>query len=658
MLLAEGGQSLTSIVIDPEATKVEKFAAEEMQRYLTMITGGSFAVRRCATLPAGPVVVVARATSALGRMTCPTGRPDEPESYLVAVSSEQIRLIGADDRGTLYAVYSFLEEDCGVFWLAPSTGQEVVPNRPTLALPEMSRRGRPAWPIRMLAPMSKTTDNVDVFTQYIDFGAKLRLNRFLLFAGHFGRGRAPEPWDEVRTELLPEFEKRGIELDIGHHCWSFFVDANTYYAEHPEWFSLVDGMRVPDRQLCLAAEGVLEQFEKNVRAYLRSHPEIRVLSLFPNDGGRAFCECEYCQRFEQEEAALAVVNRIALALQSEFPQVQFAHLTYNAWSDMAPARIEPAPNVILYFGAWQHCLAHGFYSPHCTLNRPLRVALEGWRRTWPNEIVIYDFYTSTNHSTNALLPYVYSMAENARELRARGFEGFQTTWTQVQNWFTYALNLWLFGKLTWNPERDGEALLDEWVSAAYPHTGKDIIRIYRALADIARYEAHYLRSDFIGCSLLPELARRTMLGSVDELDDILTTLAGCESLLEQMGRGDVSEREADYLRRLAIAVQYLSIRSRYVQGVVGAQAALTEAQRKGPPPGFRAKALRSAREWMGQIAAAENEAVAMLDGLGDQVDGILDNQYVRNWASQPESSGLVAPRPVLEERIRELEKES
>lgn len=660
MLLAKDGRSWAPILLDPAASRVEQFAASELRDYLRRITGAEFCIEPSGSRSDTPCIVVASAASELGRASCPTGAPADPESFLIQVQGGQLQLIGADDRGTLYAVYSFLEEDCGVFWLAPSDGQEFVPSRPALALLEGTRRGRPALPIRAIAPLPKMVTNVEIFKRYIDFAPKVGLNTFLLFAGYFGQPptgsgtQTAEPWNEVRAELLPEFQKRGIILDIGHHCWDYFIDPKVYFAEHPEWFSLVDGERTPYRQICLASDEVLQEFERNVRAYLRSHPEIRILSLFPNDQGPEICQCEHCRHLDTQEAALGVVNRIAAAMEAEFPGVRFGHLTYSAWGEMPPAVTRPRPNVVLYWAAWHHCLHHGYYSPHCNRNRIFRSSLDGWRRTWPNPITVYDFYTTSNHSSNTLLPFGPAIAANARALHAHGFEGLQTTLTQVRSWWTYALNLWLFGKLTWDPKLDPARLLTDWVRAAYPTTWPQILRVYQRLQEVGEYEAHYLRADITARLLADKSSARYEIGSIAELDAILRTLDECQSVVA-VSAADAGSLEADYLRRLSIVLRYTVLRCRWVRAIVGTLAALQEGA-ASPSVGARASACQSARRWLAEMSAAANAAVALLEELGDGVEGVLHDVWVLNWARPTRPHIVLAhAQRALEKRLRELE---
>jgi hypothetical protein len=652
MRLAERGRARAVIVIEPDASPVARFAAAELRAYLGRIAGAPFELRRSSAPPTEPAIAVASASSTLGRALHADDGPTDPESYLIAVDGQRVDLIGADDRGTLNAVYAFLEEDCGVVWLAAAAGHERVPRRPDLELSARSRRDRPAWPIRMLGPMPHQVANVEQFARFVDLAAKLRLNSVNLFAGRFHAPHPSDPWDEVRAALLPELEKRALWLDVGNHCWDHFLSPARYFADHPEWFSLLRGRRVATHQLCLSNEAMVAEFARNVRAYLRAHPEIRILSLFPNDAFGAHCQCERCQTVEPDEAALGLVDRIAATMRAEFPAVRFAHLTYSHAGSISYARARPGPNVVLYWADWFRCTGHGYYSPGCAVNGRLRSSLDAWRASWPNEIILFDYYTGTNHSTNMLIPLADLIADDLRQLRARGFDGVLSIFSQVQNWWTFALNLRVFARLMWRPTLDPGRVMAEWVEAAYPLSWPRILPVFERLQSLGRYEANYQRVDVARRLLAADRAGRE-LGGLGELDDILGTLAECQDVVAGARSGAPGELEADYLRRLAVALAYSVQRYRYVRGIVGALAALRRARRAGARADERGTALADARRSISELTEAAAATTTLLADLGDGVDGVLYPYYVRNW-NTPTTARAPAVPALLERRVRRL----
>ena len=82
-------------------------------------------------------------------------------------AGEDLYLVGGNPRGTLYAVYHFLEDVVGVHWWNP--WEETVPRQPTLRVGPLDFQGRPAFRYR------------DIYMLYgLDggrFAARNRLNR-------------------------------------------------------------------------------------------------------------------------------------------------------------------------------------------------------------------------------------------------------------------------------------------------------------------------------------------------------------------------------------------------------------------------------------------------------------------------------------------------
>jgi ankyrin repeat protein/microsomal dipeptidase-like Zn-dependent dipeptidase/predicted choloylglycine hydrolase len=659
MRIANKGRALVPIVIDPKASPVEEFAAKELQRYLNRITGSEFTLRRSSKAPGNPAIVVSRAGMDLSRSLNFSDRPKKPESYLIAVEEEQSLLIGADDRGVLYAVYAFLEEDCGVFWLAPARGQEVVPRKQILDITIGNRIDGPVWPIRMIAPIPKRRDNVERFKQFIDFSSKIRLNSFQLFAGSFAQMEISEPWDDVRKELIPEFKKRGLWLDIGHNSWIYFMCPEKYFKKHPEWFSLdEEGKRVKNRQICFSSKEAINKFEKNVREYLKKHPEVRVLSLGLDKIWRGFCQCEGCRSLNPMEEALKVINRFALSMEDEFPDVKFAHVSNLGYGfDFG---IKPHKNILVYIVVgMEHCFSHGFYSK-CKNNYRWARFLNNHRKNWLNQIILYDCHATTNVTSNMLMPFADLMQKDIRDLHNKGFDGYETLFTDVKSWWTYSLNLWMFGKLLWDPQRDAKKLMAEWVKAAYPTSFKQILPVYKMLEDIGRYENRYCYNSFTHSLILSGRKGIDDAGKLSDLNEILGLIEKCKARASTVRKNDITITglEKDYLRRLSIMLRYSEQKYRHVRGAVGALVELKKAYETDIPE-TRRKVMKTARNWIMEMNKARGTVKAMLEELGDKADGIILPLYVRYWWVERDADYelYTVPRPVLSNVIEGYLKE-
>jgi hypothetical protein len=66
------------------------------------------------------------------------------------------------------------------------------------------------------------------------------------------------------------------------------VPPEKYFAQHPEWFSLVNGHRTAaNAQLCLSNPDLRDFVVQRVKQALREAPEARIISVSQNDCFRA-----------------------------------------------------------------------------------------------------------------------------------------------------------------------------------------------------------------------------------------------------------------------------------------------------------------------------------------------------------------------------------
>jgi len=196
------GQGRAVVVIGERATSVEQHAAEELVRYVHVMSGADLPIVREDEAPNAPrrVLVGRRETNnavaehvAAGRIHLSAERPGL-DGFVVKTlprpgagpESWDLVLGGSRDHATLYAVYHLLERvwDVGFFW-----DGDFVPGRATLPLPHLDVAERPRFPIRQhlqACAFGYTTypwEWAD-WKHEIDWMAKRRQNRMMLDWGH------------------------------------------------------------------------------------------------------------------------------------------------------------------------------------------------------------------------------------------------------------------------------------------------------------------------------------------------------------------------------------------------------------------------------------------------------------------------------------------
>ena len=326
-MLATNKTAHYQIVLSPEATEQERYAASELRYYLERMTSAIFTVT---TEPSETMIAVGAAAAQLAIADDALG----DDGFVVRTVGSSVGILGGK-RGVIYGAYEFLEALGFRFFTATC---EKIPTAPDLPLPEIDTRQVPVLEFR--------DHNYYEFTNYPRFSVKSRIN------GYF----------------TPIKEKFGGHVSYAVFCHSFdyLVPPDKYGAEHPEYFALINGERKVIRersQLCLTNPDVLEIAIESARRALREHPEARIMSITQNDWGE-HCECEACRAIDEAEHSpsgtmLRFVNAIAERLEPEFPDVIFDTFAYQ-YTRPVPAITRPRKNVCVRLCSIEACFAHPF----------------------------------------------------------------------------------------------------------------------------------------------------------------------------------------------------------------------------------------------------------------------------------------------------------
>ena len=186
LTLARDGKSDYVIVLAEAATAAERTAAQELQSHLEAVTGARLPVHEDANAPAGDRHIVVgpgrrlRAaapdvdTTALGR-----------DGIVLRTAGQTLYLAGGRPRGTLYAVYTFLEDAVGCRWWTAT--ESYLPSRPTLTVPALDKMYVPQLQYRNPWYLEAGGDRI--------FNARLkcngRKNATAAYGGHYAwLGRA------------------------------------------------------------------------------------------------------------------------------------------------------------------------------------------------------------------------------------------------------------------------------------------------------------------------------------------------------------------------------------------------------------------------------------------------------------------------------------
>ena len=126
--IARNGKATCVIVQADNATEPEKFAAKELATFLKRVTGAEFPVVAEQSLTADRASrIYVGWTGYASRQGIDTSKLGE-EEWVIRTVGDDLVLAGGQPRGTMYAVYDFLEDHVGCHWLDRKT--EVIPLKP------------------------------------------------------------------------------------------------------------------------------------------------------------------------------------------------------------------------------------------------------------------------------------------------------------------------------------------------------------------------------------------------------------------------------------------------------------------------------------------------------------------------------------------------
>jgi hypothetical protein len=477
LTLARDGQARARIVLAETATPAESTAARELAGYLGRAVGARFevlsesdpAAREAPAIHVGPT----RLARGLGLEPQALGR----EQWIQRTLDGELLLCGGRPRGTLYAVFRFLEEHVGVRWWTP--WDESVPERPTLEVDGLDASGRPAFSYRDVSGL----DLACVFC------VRNRLNGYFALVG-------PEYGDT---------DAYGPPVHV--HSFFRYVPPQRYFETHPEYFSEIGGLRLGDEsQLCLTQPALLElvaaELVRNVsrarrEAAARGSEMPRLFDFSQNDWGKP-CTCKVCGELARREGSesapiVAFVNRLADAVGPREPDVLLNTLAYG-YSFRPPRTLTTRDNVVvrlsaLYQRDFSKPLAH-------RANREVRRAVAGWsRRT--RHLRIWD-YIVTYGAADLPLPNLEFLAHDLRYYRRRGVEGMFVQHDHPIAADLRDLKAWVLLKLLEDPARDAAALVRQFTDGYYGPAGESIRSYLAALGRAARR-----RPAFIGFAAEP-----------------------------------------------------------------------------------------------------------------------------------------------------------
>ena len=466
MAIVENGTSNFVIVTEENPDATTKTAVKELQTYIKKISGVKIkAVTENEAKPEDKAIILGKTSLEKGLVEINREKIAE-DGFKIISDGKHLFIAGTDSRGTLYGVYTFLEEYLGVRWFTPEL--EVVPESEDIIIDaNINRIVEPSFSIRRNdslgtndAYRARTKMNVSFWQEAKDYGGALT---YVL-------------WDVTLDKLVPD--------DL--------------ITDHPDYFATTaEGTKTCDH-ICLSNPDVLKVAVKNARkAILECKTDAKYIHIGQKDNTN-YCRCKKCEELYEKYGSVSAptilfTNAFADALDDEFPDFTFTFYAYNE-TDRPPTdlSLKCNDNVIpVLCGLHKACRSHPltecgsqdgnetfenlFGSPEPTIHKDF----ENWTKI-AKRTYIYDYTINFINTAQFFSNFEY-MQSTMKYMHDIGITGYIYNCGDTHIAAFNELRNYLLCKIQWDVNCDVEYHMMDFLKAYY---GEEAAPYIKQIIDI------------------------------------------------------------------------------------------------------------------------------------------------------------------------------
>jgi len=445
-------------IVVPQNSPIERAAGKELSRYLEEMTGRSLPI-----LEEGEgegLIFVGKREAFEGELE---GLKDD--GFIIRQEGGNIFLSGKGYRGTIFAVYRFLES-LGCKFLARE--EEIVPKTSKLRISIKDVEENPAFEWRYF----DTT--IDLLKCYLDPGI-----RDEVIAG-----------EKVPAVLGAPF--------FWHHPMNGYLPLEKYGETHPEYYCLIDGKRWPqlkrfkgwDEQVlfhpCVSNPDVPKVILETLLPLMASRPDARYFTVHAGDSD-FWCQCENCSAMDVDpdnkaDRMVQFTNAIGEVVAEHYPDKFVTMLAY-AKAYRPPIKYKPRENVLVWFCPIQACQIHP-WEARC--NKENYDVLTGWIEKHPAGgmgILTFDYPMNYIYSI-VPFPAMFAYLENLKLYQRLHIRGLYICGIPAQTHLAHLFS-YVVPRMMWNPRANLNEYINDflrnWFGPAAPQM-KEYLRLLRELA--------------------------------------------------------------------------------------------------------------------------------------------------------------------------------
>jgi len=541
LTIVRDGQPKAAIVLPANPTCAAQFAAQELRWHVAQMTGAELPMlREGEALPGGQVLIRVGDTAAARRAGLFQGQFG-PQEYAVRPVTGGLVLVGRDadrrdpvvldpndlaaganwpgfweERGTLDAVYDFLERCCGVRWLSPTEGGTLLPRSDTLRVRVRASRRAPAFEFRdAIGAVGDDPLQYDAYTALWpsstpEFAAYEAAAYPKLHAQYPDPGQYAAAKPMASRLFLLRMRNGGTPQRCNHSLYGYYQRfwekstdpgaAKLFVERRPGMFA--QGYEGQPPQMCYSSRELIDQLVQDARDYYDGRRTGAELGIFwnptlPNPfpvepmDNSSFCRCAECQKWlargAEELAGFSTgqysdyffhfVNEVQKGLTQTHPERGIVTLAYASHAE-PPREVELDPRVAVQF-----CFASNRSPASQEYERELQLLRQWGTEGVGRPLYLWLYYTfpveTANNGKYHCFPgfFAHAIGEQFRLFRKCGYRGmFHCGFGQeVEAYVTF--------KLMDDPEADVDELLDDYFDGLYGPAARPMRKLYEAIEE-------------------------------------------------------------------------------------------------------------------------------------------------------------------------------
>jgi hypothetical protein len=482
------------IVIAPKASKVIRFAAEELQSFLQERLQTSIPLT---TVPSKDKVSFILGINCWSKQNGIDDKKLCRDAFIIKNSNNKIYILGRDDktasprrvlakgggkaqkyeRGTLFGVYDFLERFTGVRFFFPGEFGTIIPQGKPLNIPQIDIYDRPDYECRFVSIWSGVGINeknrANPFSYTVSPAKALAYHRYRL-----------------QTRYIPSC-----------HGLSQLGLVQRFAKSHPEFFAMrTNGKRQLNPKLsfqpCFSSK-VMEEVYKDAAAFLTGKPaqsrgvimrngkvgwsEASFLpgffSIMPSDGF-VKCQCANCQKHFKKgvqassDFVWSQIISVANKLKKDKIPGKITMMAYDEAYRLPPNNAIPDNVLVQVIGSgWK--------------NDPQKEQLvKDWSRKLGHKVWLWNYFNKFGKLQILGLPSVAPRTIGNYYKRQVPYIHGAFMESEVDKWLYNYLNYYVFSKVAWNNDIDINALLKDHNKVMFGNAAPVMEKIFNRLEEL------------------------------------------------------------------------------------------------------------------------------------------------------------------------------